>query len=364
MVNLACLSAQPTGIGTYGRHICMGLARHMDLHLLVSENLQGICADWGGRVVAVPNGMALGQGLGSHGKRLLWTQFQLPGVYRKRGGGLLFSPLAEAPVFSGCRYVVMVHDTIPLRFGGFFSSLTQYYQVWVPLVLQQAEHVICNSVATAEDVVRFYGVSGAKVTPIFLGYDQQIFNLSADGGKVVGAKPYFLYVGRQDRHKNLHRLLVAFARLRNYRDLELWIVGGRDGRYVPNLENHVRELGIGEQVRFLGYVGYGELPNFMRGAIALVFPSLWEGFGLPVLEAMACGTPVITSNVSSLPEVAGDAAILVDPYSIEAIADAMELVASSPIVAAEMKRRGLEQVKNFSWELAAQQTHEVLAKFA
>ncbi|MFM6278275.1 MAG: glycosyltransferase, partial [Dolichospermum sp.] len=133
-----------------------------------------------------------------------------------------------------------------------------------------------------------------------LGYDPchfQFLNLPT--------KNYFLYIGRQDPYKNLQRLITAFSALPNRNNYELWLVGPSDKRYTPLLEKQVKELEINHLVKFLNYVPYNELPIIINQAIALVFPTLWEGFGLPVLEAMACGTPVITSNISSLPEVAG-----------------------------------------------------------
>ena len=125
----------------------------------------------------------------------------------------------------------------------------------------------------------------------------------------------------------------------------------------------MQELGISHQVKFLDYVPYDDLPKIIRSAIALVFPSLWEGFGLPVLEAMACGTPVITSNLSSLPEVAGDAAILIDPYKVEEITDAMQAIANETGLRSHLSQLGLQRATQFSWEKTGQATVEVLKRF-
>jgi glycosyltransferase involved in cell wall biosynthesis len=181
--------------------------------------------------------------------------------------------------------------------------------------------------------------------------------------------PYFLYLGRQDPYKNLPRLITAFAELlkthpsADVREYELWLVGSTDKRFTPLLKSQIGELGITGKVKFLSYVPYDQLPGIIRNAIALVFPSLWEGFGFPILEAMGCGTPVITSHLSSLPEVAGDAAILVNPYNTQEITDAMSKIAVDGEMRSRLSQLGLKQAKNFSWEKTGEATAEVLKMF-
>ena len=174
---------------------------------------------------------------------------------------------------------------------------------------------------------------------------------------------YFLYVGRQDPYKNLQRLITAFSALPNRNDYELWLAGPYDKRYSPLLEIQTQELGISHLVKFLNYVSYDELPIIINQAIALVFPTLWEGFGLPVLEAMACGTPVITSNVSSLPEVAGDAAILINPYNPGEITAAMQAIINDSELRKQLSEKGLKRANQFSWEKTGLATVEVLKQY-
>jgi glycosyltransferase involved in cell wall biosynthesis len=178
-----------------------------------------------------------------------------------------------------------------------------------------------------------------------------------------GNRPYFLYIGRQDPYKNLQRLITAFAELPNYKDYELWLSGPTDPRYTPVLQAQVDELRITDLVKFLNYVPYSELPKIINNAVALVFPSLWEGFGFPALEAMACGTPVITSNLSSLPEVTGDAAILINPYNITEITEAMQIVATNSELRSCLSSLGIARANQFSWEKTGQATVEILQQF-
>jgi glycosyltransferase involved in cell wall biosynthesis len=159
-------------------------------------------------------------------------------------------------------------------------------------------------------------------------------------------------------------LIQAFAQLPGGAvDLQLWIGGGGDRRFTPALQAQVQELGLGSRVRFLGYVPEADLPRLINQAIALVFPSLWEGFGLPVLEAMACGTPVITSNLAALPEVAGEAALLIDPYQVGELAAAMTALWQDSQLWQRLHRAGLERAQGFSWATTGAATAAVLQAY-
>jgi glycosyltransferase involved in cell wall biosynthesis len=252
----------------------------------------------------------------------------------------------------------MSHDMIPLRFPKRFSPLTPYHRYYTPQVFKQAQHIICNSQATANDITKFYQIPSNKITPIPLACDRSHFRFLN-----LSTKNYFLYIGRQDSYKNLQRLITAFSALPSRGDYELWLVGPTDKRYTPLLQTQVEELGINHLVKFLNYVPYDELPIIINQAIALVFPSLWEGFGLPVLEAMACGTPVITSNISSLPEVTGDAAILINPYNTEEITAAMQTIVNDSESRKQLSQQGIKRANQFSWEKTGLATVEILKKY-
>lgn len=309
---------------------------------------------------SIPDDLSPDFGIRGHIKRLWWLQSQMPKHYRQLSSRLIFSPLPEAPLFTECRFVVTVHDVIPLRFPKQFSAhLVNYFRYYVGQVVAQAAHVICDSIATAIDIVDFYQVSASKITPVPLAYDEKHFK-PCEGKK----NSYFLCLGRPDIHKNLDRVISAFQKISACEeDIELWIVGPQDKRYMPKLVAQANHARVGKRIRFLDYVPYEHLPALLSDAIALTFPSLWEGFGLPALEAMACGTPVITSNISSLPEVVGDAAILIDPYNVDELADAMRMVSTDSQLRRRMSLAGLERASQFSWEKTGRQTAEVLERF-
>jgi glycosyltransferase involved in cell wall biosynthesis len=353
LVNLSYLFSQPTGLATYGRNLYPYL-KCLDPTLLISQTVPDFNCH------RVPGDMTPAQGTKGNLKRLLWTQWQLAKIYQTHQASLLFSPIPEAPLNRSCRYIVTVHDLIPLRFPQRKSLLTLYFKYYFPPLLAQAEHIFCNSQATADDLKNYFGIPATKMTPTLLAYDRSHFYPDPQCDRSI---PYFLYIGRPDPHKNLSRLIAAFAKVPNCQRYQLWVAGKPDSRYTPLLKRQVAELEITGQVKFLDYVPYEVLPKLLNNALALVFPSLWEGFGLPILEAMACGTPVMTSNLSSLPEVAGDAAILIDPYRIGEMTDAMDRMATDGKLRSQLRTLGLERAEQFSWQQTGQQTVEVLQRY-
>ncbi len=351
LINLSVLIPEPTGISIYANQILPDL-QFLDPTLLIADSLPEY------NCYPVPNNMTPAQGTKGHFRRLLWTQLQLPLLYKALKGNLLFSPLPEAPLYTKCRSIVMAHDLIPLRFPRKGSRLTAYFKYYIPKVLTQAEHIICNSKATANDLITFFNLPANKITPIALGYDQNQFKFLN-----LPTQNYFLYLGRHDAYKNLHRLITAFAQLPNYSNYELWFAGPTDQTYTPQLKTQVEELGLTQNIKFLDYVPTEKLPIIINQAIALVFPSLWEGFGFPVLEAMACGTPVITSNCASLPEVGGDAVIYINPKNITEITAAMDLLVGDSLKCSQLRQAGLKRATQFSWEKTGQQTAKLIQQY-
>ena len=344
---------QPTGISNYALNIARNLP-DLEPILLTSEQQDNFSC------YPIPNNMTPAEGSRGHFRRLLWTQWQLPQIYQQLNANLIYSPIPEAPLYNKARYVVMCHDLIPLRFPNLFSPLTNYFRYIVPLVLKQAEHIICNSEATAKDIRDFYGISANKITPILLAYDANHFHPRQ---KIAIKEPYFLYLGRHDPYKNIQGLINAFAAFKNKQNYQLWIAGSPDKRFTPQLKQQVLELNIQDKVKFINYVSYEDLPVIISNAIALVCPTFWEGFGLTVLEAMACGTAVITSKLASLPEVVGDAAILINPHNQLEITNTMAEIAEDSKTRSRLSYLSLERAKLFSWEKTGQATQEVLRQF-
>ena len=355
LINLSALMEEPTGISVYARNLLPRL-KTLEPTLLSSQQFLNFNS------MSIPSGMSPEYGLKGHARRLWWLQTRLPEIYQRLGSRLIFSPLPEAPVCTDCRFVITVHDLIPLRFPNPRLPSTNYFRYVVPQIVKRAVHIVANSNATAQDLEHFYKINPRKITTIPLAYDQENFTFKARAAQ-PSKRRYFIYVGRQNIYKNVGYLINAFARITLKTDTQLWLVGPQDKRYTPPLLKQVQELGIADRVHFLNYVAYAELPKLLAEAIALVFPSLWEGFGLPALEAMACGTPVIASNVSSLPEVVGDAAVLINPYKIDELANAMEAMATDINLCSAYQQAGLARANQFSWAKTGQRTVEVLKRF-
>ena len=242
IINLSIIFSKPTGISNYAKNIFPYLTS-LNPTLLTSEKYPNY------NCYPVPNNLTPANGTKGHLNRLLWTQLQLPKIYQTLKSQLLFSPIPEAPLYTKCRFIVMSHDMIPLRFPKRFSPLTPYHRYYIPQVLNQAQHIICNSQATAKDMVNFFQIPANKITPIPLAYNRsqfKFFNLPT--------RNYFLYIGRQDPYKNLQRLITAFSALPHRNDYELWLAGPYDKRYSPLLEIQTQELGINHLVKFLNYV--------------------------------------------------------------------------------------------------------------
>lgn len=272
-----------------------------------------------------------------------------------------------APPLLRCPVVVTVHDVSYKMFPEAFSPRDRaMLSLMVPISMRKARRVITVSESSKRDIIKFYGVSEEKLR-VTHAAPGPLFGPGAGDGqshavvdRYAQGRRYILAVGNLQPRKNLKRLIEAYALLVGTGAIEhdLLLVGKPQWRATDLLET-VRRLGVESRVRFTGYVPDDVLPALYRGADLFVYASLYEGFGLPILEAMACGTPVVTSNTSSMPEVAADAAQLVDPYSVEQIAGAIVSVVSDQELARSLRQRGLARAAQFSWVKTARETLDV-----
>jgi glycosyltransferase involved in cell wall biosynthesis len=268
------------------------------------------------------------------------------------------------PYFRRIKSVFTLHDLIFLFHPETHKSLNRWFlTLMMPRFLRAADAVIAVSECTKRDAIRFYRIPEEKITVIYEGVNPRFRPASPEAIAAVRARyglpeRFILYVGTIEPRKNLTTLLEAFHHLLATYDLRLVIVG-KKGWLYERFFRRLRELGLEGQVIFTGYVPDEDLPAIYSAADLFVFPSLYEGFGLPVLEAMACGAPVVCSNTSSLPEVAGDAALLVDPTDARALTGAMEQVLTNERLWATLRAKGMERARGFTWEKAAYRTWEV-----
>jgi len=287
-----------------------------------------------------------------------WTQAGLALATFKDDLDVLFVPAHTLPIIRkpGLKTVMTVHDLG----SEYLPSMHQFKQRFYLNFMQKFQlntstRIIAVSKATKEDLVKKIGISYEKVDVIYEGYDKNRFKVT-DDALFNSLKPYYLFVGTIQPRKNLERLIIAFSKVVGTSNLV--IAGSRGWMWEP-IYKLPKKLGIKERVRFLDYVPDEKLPALYSNAKALVFPSLFEGFGLPILEAQACGCPVITSNLSSMPEIGGGGAVYVNPTSLEDIIRGMERIKNKEL-RIKLINKGFENIKRFSWEKCARETLAVL----
>jgi glycosyltransferase involved in cell wall biosynthesis len=303
----------------------------------------------------------------------LWTHARLSVEVMKRPPEVLFVPSHVLPALHPRRSVVTVHDLGYRYFPEAHKTFDRaYLDLSTRFNARSAAHVLADSQATKDDLLRFTGVAAHKVTVVHLGRDETLTPVDDpqrldDVQQRLGIKrpgepaaAYMLYVGTLQPRKNLVRLVEAFAIARQQRpDLRLVLAGQRGWLAGPILQR-VDALGLHDAVRFPGFVADADLPALLSGALCFAFPSLHEGFGFPVLEAQACGAPVLAANTSSLPEVAGDGALLVDPLDIDVIASGLLRLTEDEILRNRLRAAGFANLRRFSWQRCAEETLAVL----
>lgn len=342
---------RPTGTETYSRRVIEGLLTLESSHRyrLYCRSRPPEDAFKGAelRVIPIPR---------------LWTHTRLAWEMIRQPPDLLFVPAHVVPPVRPRLTLVTVHDLGYLRFPGAHPWRQRLYlDISTRWNARVATHIFADSEATKADLVARYTTPPDKITVAYPGADEGLHPVD-DPGVIEGVKArygieddYFLYLGSLQPRKNLVRLVDAYAEVvRREADVTAHLVlAGKHGWLYKELFDHVGRLGLRGRVLFPGYVADDDKAALLSGASAFVFPSLHEGFGLPVLEAQACKCPVITSTTSSVPEVAGHGALLVNPENTSAIADAMESVTTDPRLAERLVQQGTENVLRFSWEKCA-----------
>ena len=346
LFNGSYMGQRNTGIGVVSKSLISSLST--DLVALLDPLNSGRKGS-----IAIPSDLSPEKGFKAHLKRLAWVERHVPKLLRDSGAHVLLSPLPEAPLFSPVRSVVLAHDLLPLRYPS-SKSLLAYYSIYVPQVLHKAELILCNSEATARDLNQILNIPISKLVTIKLGFDS-----SSIYPRNLPREDYFLVLGRHNPHKNLERVLMAFSSLKldNYR---IVFVGPFDHRYTPHLKRIAKEHQILDKCIWINWISDKERLVYLNKCRCLIIASLWEGFGLPALEAMACGTPVIASNSGALPEVVGDVAILIDPLRHKSIANAMLEIIQSKKLQIDAHLSGPKQASNFNWKTTAKEVENIL----
>lgn len=353
------------GIGRY----VVNLAQALKMQMQPGEQLVLIGTPEQAERFAAPNDVSV-QFVACPVSPFAWKQqWRVPALLRRTAGrsALLYhSPYYLMPYHPGAPTVLTHYDLIPLLFPAHVSPRARlFFRVALRLALYAAQHVVAISEASRRDLLAAFPVAPERVTTTPLAPDprfrpQPATVMAAMHTHYALPERFLLYLGINKPHKNLVTLLHAYAQLPASAP-PLVVAGAWDDRY-PEAKQAAVKLNLTARVRFLGPVADADLPALYAAATAFVFPSRYEGFGLPVLEAMACGTPVACSNVSSLPEVAGDAALLFDPADPVAIAQALMQLLDAPSLCEELRTRGLAQAARFTWAHTAALTLDLYRK--
>jgi glycosyltransferase involved in cell wall biosynthesis len=309
--------------------------------------------------------------VGNLGK-LWFEQITFGNTCRRERASIAHVPYFASPLFPSVHTVVTIHDLIPLLLPAYRGSpLVRAYTRLVAAGARRADAVVADSECSKRDIVKHLGIDVERVHVIYLAADARyrpVDDTARVRGKYALPEKYLLYLGGFDQRKNVRVIIEAVARLP-----ELYTAGcrlvfagvqlGKDSKFFPNPRRMAREIGLPDDaIQYLGWVDEDDKPALYSGSTAFLFPSLYEGFGLPPLEAMACGAPVICSSASSLPEVVGGAAITVNPNDVDAWAEAIRLVVNDGARRADLRERGIAQATKFSWERTARETLEVYRK--
>lgn len=288
-----------------------------------------------------------------------WDQVVLARLARQDRLDLFFSPYIKGPLFLPCPLVATIHDLMSLVHPAYThwraAGKHWLFRRMARLVARRAAAIITDSEYSREDIVRLLGVSREKlvVLPIGITADYRPINDAQVLTRVTHtygiSRPYVLYVGNFKPHKNVTTLLYAFARLpKTVADAHQLVLGGALDAFQPAHAALAVALGLAERVVFTGFIAESDLPALYAAAELFVLPSTYEGFGLPVLEAMACGTPVVCGHVTSLPEIVGDSALLIDPHNITEMAVAIERGLTDPALRQNLRAQGLQRAQRFT----------------
>lgn len=355
---LAYDTGSPTGLAVYTRELVARLVPEEERpRSVIYTNSKALRRRASVACIDVPKNVVPGRRLSSV-KRTIWLATAFPAVLHNSAVDLVYCTVPEGSVVhdSRVKQVITIHDLLPLRYPRYYPRQHYYFRYILPMVIRQSDAIICDSLATKESVLREFGAPRAPLVVVPAGYNSDLFH---PGLRSACEPAYFMFVGDMRPYKNVERVLRAFSDMTE-KNVQFVVVGDAHRGQAHSLEDWVNRLGLQERVRFTGFISDEEVAEFYRSALALVFPSLWEGFGLPPLEAMASGCPVITSNVASLPEVCGDAAEYVDPTSVDSIRGAMERIIREPALREDLRGRGLDRSKLFSWDRTAHEVWQVL----
>lgn len=358
-VDVSMLSERTTGIGRYAYEILKRLVL-IEHEWFFYSHRPLIIGNWTQENVHKCTGKVHKRGL-----RLLWMQTVVPVMAVRDKVNVFWSPAHRLPRLLPSRVakVVTIHDLVWRMAGETMRPATRWLDsTLMPHAVRKADRIIAVSENTARDVLTEMPYSNGKICIIPLGATNLATTKKVEVCNAISLdEPYFLFVGTLEPRKNLIGLIEAYSRLSlELRSRAMLVIAGGEGWGGFDVSAAVRKFGVQDRVKVLGYVSDIQLNTLYKHSLFLAMPSFYEGFGLPLLEAMSHGTPVITSNRGSMPEVVGDAGLLVDPYSINSIKEALKALLSDQTLVSNLRLKAIIKSKHFCWDRAARQTLKVI----
>jgi glycosyltransferase involved in cell wall biosynthesis len=363
-IDATALPPQPVGAGNYIIHLVRALVA------LDSGDEFVIFAQQGGAsLINIPDGNGVEWIIlpdRNPGIRLIWEQISFPKLVQRSGVDLLHSLHYTRPVWLPCKSVVTYHDMTFFLYPHLHArSKRVFFPMAIRASARQADALIAVSESTRQDAIRILGIPPQKITTAQLGVDPSFTPISDIEQKRRIAEKYhlpkkfILYVGLVEPRKNLPKLISAYKKSVDNGIEHKLVVVGRYGWMYEEVFRQIEALNLKDNVFLAGYISQEDLPMVYNLASLFVYPTLYEGFGLPSLEAMACGLPVISTNVSSLPEIIGDAGVLVPPDDVDSLYQAIQKVLKDEKLSEDLIQKGLEQAAKFTWERTARSTLQV-----
>ena len=351
-INGTYIQEQASGLGVVSNNLIDRLIEgDRDLDIVLYSHSDRLKRQYPNNFFPVTKALSPDRGFSGHIKRLLWYQTSLNWQLKQNKIDLFFSLASEGMLFPSIPQIVIVHDLIPLKYPEVSPKWRYYYLYVLPSILKRCCQIVSISEHTKQDLIETYHLNPELIKVVYNGYDGDLFFPQTNSEILTkyNLDKYFLYVGDMRYYKNLDRALSAFDLFPD-KDYKFVITGRKDDFFYPQLKNKVDLLSAKDRIVFLDYVPTQDLPSLYSMAQCLVFISLYEGFGLPVLEAMACGCPVLTCDRTSIPEVGGDSVLYVEPENIDDIVRGMQEIVNNTKLRNNLKNKGLARAKLFSWD--------------
>lgn len=353
-INATVLHDKPSGLGIYTINIIKELSKIIgkEHSIIVYTSNAEIFKDCNVEVRLVPKQISSKYGKVGGGLRFLWSQFVFPSLLKKDKIDLIYSSTHHGTFFTNIPQILTIHDLLAIVFPNQHKLQYYYFKYITPLLLKKTKGIVTVSNNTKKDLEKEYNCQDVQI--VYNSYDINHFVKKENSKCKAQFGDYILFIGASYPHKNLKKAIEAFLSLREeYPNLKFVIAGGQKV-YRDGVIDSFKEKGIAlNNIEIIDYVSFTDLPKIYSGAVALLYPSMYEGFGIPPIEAMACGCPVVVSNTSSLPEVCGNAAVYIDPQDIASIKNGMKKVLDDKNYRKSLVHLGFENIKRFRWEKSA-----------